>query len=697
MALTPLSVRITGDTTAFNSAMNNARRGLANFARAGAVAIGAVSGALTVMTARSLSTIDAQAKLARGVGGTTAAMQALDRAGDRAGVSTSELAGATTRLNQRLGEVIATGTGADDTFEALGITAQQLANMDIDERFAALSDAMQAAGMSSQEMSFHLRELGIRQASVVTLLQGGGDEIRRSRRMVEEFGVAVSEVEAAQIEKTNDAIEEMGRVFEGLANQLAVRVAPHLERFATAFTDLAREGGPVREALDRVVDSAGRLMGVLAQESTVTAFSSAIATTTDIVTFFSNAVVTVSQNIDILTIAATAAAVALALMGGPLTIIVRLAAVAAGGMFLLARNSRSSATAADAATIAQNELNAALGRGEFADVAEEALTLAIAYEEEARFALQAAEATYELAAARQAAITSFGPDSTASNPTAGGIGQEFRDAAEEVRRWQTELNSASRTVSALRSQILGNGDTPPGVPPGDTPGDPPEITPTGLGGGGSIADEFAVRLESLLEGMQTEREVLEAWYAEGTLTLEEALAQRLITEQEYLEARSRLEEEYARQSNQIEEMRNDRNIDVVTDGLNSILTAASSGNEKIMRVQRAFSAGMAWIDTLTGAAKMLRNGTFGFAQAAAVIAKGSAFVAAINSTSSGSKGAASGASGGSSSPAASAPAELPTQTLRFDFGGGNSMGMEAIVNLINEAYDQGYRIRGVVA
>ena len=40
---------------------------------------------------------------------------------------------------------------------------------------------------------------------------------------------------------------------------------------------------------------------------------------------------------------------------------------------------------------------------------------------------------------------------------------------------------------------------------------------------------------------------------------------------------------------------------------------------------------------------------------------------------------------------------MPTQVLRFDFGGQDPMGMEQIVDLLNQAHDRGYRIRAVMA
>lgn len=234
------------------------------FSRRARIALAAIvtgaAAAGAAMVRSSMQTIDAQAKLARAVGGSVAAVQTLERAGDRAGVAQSELAAAATRLNQALGQVIATGRGADGTFAALGLSAHELAAMDVDERFMALSRAMRDAGMGSQEMSYHLRALGIRQTSVITLLQSGAEEIERSREAIHALGVAVSDVDAAQIERTNDALSEIGRVWEGLGNQLAVRIAPTLERLAEAFVAGAREGGVLNVALAGLVDNLGLIV-----------------------------------------------------------------------------------------------------------------------------------------------------------------------------------------------------------------------------------------------------------------------------------------------------------------------------------------------------------------------------------------------------------------------------------------------------
>ena len=108
----------------------------------------------------------------------------------------------------------------------------------------------------------------------------------------------------------------------------------------------------------------------------------------------------------------------------------------------------------------------------------------------------------------------------------------------------------------------------------------------------------------------------------------------------------------------------------------------------------------ALIDTYQGVTKALAQGGFrGIARAAAVAAKGFAAVRSIQATRPGSGGPAAiggGSAGGTTATAAQVP-QAPTQTLRFDFGGQNTMGMEQIVGLLNDAYDRGYRIRAVMA
>ncbi|ATG73683.1 hypothetical protein AN401_07270 [Zobellella denitrificans] len=212
-----------------------------------ALKVGAVIASLGLMARgiasirRAFGEIDELAKLARGLDASVAGMQALDRAAGRAGVSSGELQSALLRLNQRLGEAIEQGGAAQDALSALGLSAEELVNMDVDERVAAIADAMKQYGLNSAQTAFALRELGIRQSAIVNLMQDGGDAIRNSREQIIKFGAALSDVDAAKIERANDAISEIDVVLTGIRNKIAVELAEPLAIVAERFAELAEE------------------------------------------------------------------------------------------------------------------------------------------------------------------------------------------------------------------------------------------------------------------------------------------------------------------------------------------------------------------------------------------------------------------------------------------------------------------------
>ena len=74
-----------------------------------------------------------------------------------------------------------------------------------------------------------------------------------------DFGVAVSASDAAQIERTGDAIAKLSLIWLGLTNRLTAAVAPALEAVANTLADMARGTGPLGQAINLVFDNLGRL------------------------------------------------------------------------------------------------------------------------------------------------------------------------------------------------------------------------------------------------------------------------------------------------------------------------------------------------------------------------------------------------------------------------------------------------------
>lgn len=251
-----LSLESASFTRSANNAKKNLRELRAQFvAVTGAVA--ALGTGLLALARDSMGVIDAQAKLAQSLGTTVESIQVLQRAGDLAGVSMSGIEQATKDLTRRLSQAAA-GTGpAVDALERLGLSASGLMALPLDERVAAINSAILEFVPAAERAAVAGQLFG--EEGSIAMSRIDTATLRQATQDVRDFGVAVSEADADQIEAANDAISRIGLVWRGVSNQLAVELAPTLQRLADAFAEMAREGGVVHRAIQLLVGGLERL------------------------------------------------------------------------------------------------------------------------------------------------------------------------------------------------------------------------------------------------------------------------------------------------------------------------------------------------------------------------------------------------------------------------------------------------------
>ncbi len=229
-------------------------------ARIAAAAATALAAAATAMIRSGLSVIDNQAKLAASLDTTVASIQVLERAGDLAGVSMGQVEQAAMQLTRRLSQAAA-GTGpATEALRRLRLSAEELRALPLDERIALIQDRLAQLVPEAERASVAAQLFGDRAALVFTRIDSA--TLRQATQDVRDFGVVVSDQDAAQIERTNDALSRLGLIWRGLANQLAVAAAPALEAVADAMAAVARTTGPLGIAIRMLFDNLGRLASI---------------------------------------------------------------------------------------------------------------------------------------------------------------------------------------------------------------------------------------------------------------------------------------------------------------------------------------------------------------------------------------------------------------------------------------------------
>ena len=242
----------------------NAR--LARFARRAKIAAGIMAAAAVAagvsMVRSSLQTIDEQAKLAASLRTTTESLQVLNRAGDLAGVSMGEIEQATIQLTKRLSQAAA-GTGpAVDALKQLHLSAMDMEGLSVDAKISAIQDAIAEFIPSAQQAAIASQIFGDRAGLIFTRIDSA--TLRQATQDVQDFGVAVSESAAAQIERTNDALSRMGLLWRGISNQLAVAAAPALEAMANAMAAIGKTTGPLGRAIKGLFNHIGEIATITA-------------------------------------------------------------------------------------------------------------------------------------------------------------------------------------------------------------------------------------------------------------------------------------------------------------------------------------------------------------------------------------------------------------------------------------------------
>lgn len=272
------------------------------------------------------------------------------------------------------------------------------------------------------------------------------------------------------------------------------------------------------------------------------------------------------------------------------------------------------------------------------------------------------------------------------------IPTELQEALSQMIALSNETDRARALMASLAGAAAG---VTIGVPLKST--DPNLLPPAasgsgrGFGGGGGGGNPILSELESLRSSLMMQEEAQIESFTRQQEVLQTALGQRLITQQEYNDMMQAAQAKHQEAMAGIDVWRYGDGLSKAAAYMGGMETLLSGGNERMLKVAKAFGAAQALISTYQGAAKELEKGTFGFASAAAVIAKGMAFISAIKGA-----GGSRGGGGGGSSSAASAPAQLPERSLYLNISGSGAdsarIATRVLIEQLNQAAQDGYRL-----
>lgn len=221
--------------------------------------VAATTAALATMIQRSRTAIDEQAKMAQRLNTTSESLAVLKRATDRTGLSMRVIETAARTLEVNLGRASQGFAAQAVAVEKLGVTAEELYDLPLDERINKINAALIKNVPAWERTAVAADLFGTRGAAALQQLDPG--TIAQASEEVRVFGLALTDIDAAKVENANDSFSRIGEGFNGLSQQLTIEIAPLLELVGDEFFEMAKDAGGASQL---IVESMDNVIGAVA-------------------------------------------------------------------------------------------------------------------------------------------------------------------------------------------------------------------------------------------------------------------------------------------------------------------------------------------------------------------------------------------------------------------------------------------------
>lgn len=191
-----------------------------------AIGLGLAGGAIFGLASSTAQLGDDVAKTADKLGIGTDELQELRYAAERSGVATSAFDNSLEKMTKNIGLAME-GTGAQkDALDALGLSADDLANMLPEEALGLIADRMQGVATQAEKAALANDIFGRSGIGMLNMLQDGSSGLRDLRDDARRTGYVLSEVAARDAEVFQDTLLDTQLIMKGLKNTVGAELMP---------------------------------------------------------------------------------------------------------------------------------------------------------------------------------------------------------------------------------------------------------------------------------------------------------------------------------------------------------------------------------------------------------------------------------------------------------------------------------------
>ncbi len=201
----------------------------------------------------SYKNIEANDRLAVKLGVTTEFIAALKVQGDEFGISAEQMGHAVLHLDRSLGAITDSSSPAAKALKELGLDFQDVLNMKPEEQYKVIAERFGTLTSQTERVHVATALYGREGIQMVGILRQGAAGFEEAEHAAKKYGLALNEADTSKVVQANKAWREVHLVIEGLANTIAVKLAPYMVGIAEAFTDAATQGDGFGETIDGVI------------------------------------------------------------------------------------------------------------------------------------------------------------------------------------------------------------------------------------------------------------------------------------------------------------------------------------------------------------------------------------------------------------------------------------------------------------
>lgn len=202
----------------------------------------AIAGGLKSMIGGSMEAMDNMAKLSDRLGVTTESLTGLQHAASLAGVDGDQFASSLDKMTKTLGDLRTKGGEGVKTLAKFGLDVNSLSAMSPDQAFLKIADAVARIQSPMERATLATTLFGRQGQELLNTLMQGSEALREQVAEAEQLGISYSRVDAAKIEEANDAWDKMKSAVRGVANEIAIGLAPAIEDMANSLKDFRMVG-----------------------------------------------------------------------------------------------------------------------------------------------------------------------------------------------------------------------------------------------------------------------------------------------------------------------------------------------------------------------------------------------------------------------------------------------------------------------